>query len=196
MRSRSCYATAASSGRLWVPLLFCVACLGQDGKQDDGRAAARDRTHAADVGTDEHKADEKRDEKKADEKIPPEHGPDAADGGEETGDADTGSAEETGGPELADDGCELGEMVFEGRCTSKERVSKLLDGRKAEALERVQLASKPKQAVDSAYDLIEQQTYQMDKVEDDLDEIIEQLKREQEQAKHVPDDPDKKGGTL
>ena len=74
--------------------------------------------------------------------------------------------------------CPTGEMGFEGLCTHKDEVEKVLDKRKKIALDRVQSAKKPQQTADAAYDLLEQNTAQVDKMEDDLDEIIEQLKEE------------------
>lgn len=84
------------------------------------------------------------------------------------------------------DGCYLGSMRFEGKCLDKRKVSKILDERSLAAMAKVQKAHKPEQVADAAYDLIEQQIAQMDKTEDDLDEMIEQLqdeKREEAQAK-------------
>jgi hypothetical protein len=200
MRSRSYYAIAGSSF-----LLLTIACTTQTAKPDAKRA---DPVVQADA-----KADTKHDEKKAEDSkgwhgirpinmvgIPGDDGgelhgfPEAADdGGEGTG----------GHPEAADggevepprpkgkDGCREGHMRFDGKCMSKDRVSKILDKRADEAMAKVKEATKPKETAQASHDLIEQQIYQMDKAEDDLDEIIEQLQREQD-AKPEPDD--KKGG--
>jgi len=77
------------------------------------------------------------------------------------------------------DGCYAGQMQFEGRCCDKSEVDKILEQREREALVKVQTAKKPGQTADAAHELLEQQIAQMDKAEDDLDEIIEQLKEEQ-----------------
>lgn len=73
-------------------------------------------------------------------------------------------------------------MRFEGKCVFKDRVSKILDRREARVLSKVKKANKPQQVVEATYELIEQQTQQMGKVEDDLDEIIEQLEWERAES--------------
>jgi hypothetical protein len=85
--------------------------------------------------------------------------------------------------------CPTGEMDFEGKCVNKIKVDKVLDKRKKKALDRVKAAKKPKQTADASYDLLEQNTAQVDKMEDDLDEIIEQLQQEKKE-----EELDKKGG--
>lgn len=184
MRSRSYYAIAVSSF-----LLLTTSCFAQKAKQDDpGERPTVD--VPIDVRPDEKKADEKKADVKED--PPPDEtgdGPEdtsghpaAADGGDETGDdGETGAAVGTSPSHKGKDGCHPGQMRFDGKCLSKDRVAKILDRREEEALAKVKHANKPKQVADAAYELIEQQTQQVEKVEDDLDEIIEQLKQEKAQ---------------
>lgn len=75
--------------------------------------------------------------------------------------------------------CSKGEMVFEGECLHKDNVEELLEKREQEALRRVKMAEHPEQVADAAHDLLEKQILQVDKAEDDLDEILEDLKNEQ-----------------
>ena len=91
---------------------------------------------------------------------------------------DGGSGPEPGLSSKGKDGCRRGQMRFDGKCMSKDRVSKILDKRGAAAREKMKNAKKPQQTAEASYDMIKQQTQQMGKVEDDLDEIIEQLERE------------------
>lgn len=79
--------------------------------------------------------------------------------------------------------CPDGQMGFEGSCVDKTKVDRIIDTRKKKALDRVKAAKQGKQTADATYDLLEQQTAQVDKVEDDLDEIIEQLKEEKRAEK-------------
>jgi len=72
----------------------------------------------------------------------------------------------------------------------KEMVGKILDERDEEIKAKVHNATNPKQQADAAYEFIEQEIAQMDKTEDDLDELIEQLK-EQENAYELAAPPDK-----
>ena len=184
MRSRSYYAIAGSSLSL---LIF--SCLVS--KADDRKADAK-----ADAKADDRKEDAKEDVPGTDtgEELHgfPEAGDD--DGGDEAGASETGAPMPKSGAGTSlkgADGCRKGQMPFDGICLSKDRVSEILDQRGAEALAKVKNANQPQQTAEAAYDLIEQQTYQVDKVEDDLDEIIEQLK--QENAERDEKDKDGKG---
>lgn len=76
------------------------------------------------------------------------------------------------------DGCVVGELSFEGHCVDKERVSEIVEKRETQAIEKVKRAKRPEQKALAAHDFLEQQIVQADKVEDDLDEIIEQLEKE------------------
>lgn len=98
---------------------------------------------------------------------------------------DGGSQEMTGGDfpvsplsKKTKDGCAVGAMPFEGKCVNKGKIDRILERRERKALKRVQKAHKPQQMADAAGELIEQQIAQMGKAEDDLDEILEQLRAE------------------
>jgi hypothetical protein len=54
----------------------------------------------------------------------------------------------------------------------------LLEVREREALKRVQRVDDPANAARGARDLLEQKTVQVEKIEDDLDEILEELRRQ------------------
>ena len=189
MRSRSYYAIAVSSF-----LLLTISCVAQKAKHED----LGDRP-LADVSKADVKADVKA-EKGAEGYVNHAlwdfgpvmgHLPDEGETGSEhvgtsgfpaAGDGD-GDGEDDSGPEpgpssKGKDGCRRGQMRFDGKCMSKDRVSKILDKRGAAAREKVKNAKKPQQTAEASYDMIKQQTQQMGKVEDDLDEIIEQLERE------------------
>ena len=126
------------------------------------------------------KEDRKADEKKAD--VPSTTAGFGTAGGDDAG-GDSGEPEgETGHEPLststgAQDGCEDGE-IFEDHCMPKEKVSEILKERDREAVAKVQQATKPSDRIKAASELLEQQIYQVDKTEDDLDEIIEQLRQE------------------
>lgn len=177
MRSRSYYAIAASS-----LLLLLTACPAGDAKSDgDDRktasAKADDRV--------EHKADEAKDAAdsgtlEGDSGEPPPEGEDTGeheDDGEDEGDG----VPLTAGTSGRKHDCEPGSMPFEGKCTPKDRIAEIVEQREDDALMRVQTAKKPDQTAEAVHDLLEQQIYQVGKAEDDLDEIIEQLRREKEE---------------
>lgn|GEM_PF-5331708 len=176
MRSRRCFATAVSS-----LLLLAIACEGAEPR--DATVPAR----AAGGGEVEHK----------EPPPPPVPGAPPSEAPEQTGveddpppeNADPGSPPEDGvsktkRPERGRDGCRLGEMRFEGECWSKKYVKMLLKRREQEALEKVQKARDVADAAQGARDLLEQKTVQMDKVEDDLDEILDEFRRQQEEEKN------------
>lgn len=178
MRSRSYYAIAASSF-----LLLAISCMVQDAKVDEKKADVPT-VEAPPVGSE---AGDDGDTKKAislDDTGSPFHGLLPPAGGSEGGAiAELPDHVQQMVEEPPDRECPTGEMDFEGKCVNKERVDKILDKRKKAALDKVKTAKKPKQTADAAYDLLEQQTAQVDKVEDDLDEIIEQLKEEKRAEK-------------
>lgn len=198
MKSRSCYAIAASS------FLLLGACpSGEKGDSVDADPVVQT---TRDVKADEKKADEKKAESKEEA-----HGQQYSyssgggvgeDEGTDSGEPvveDTGeeAAEDTGADASAPptkDGCKRGHMKFEGKCLSKERVSKILETRDEAVKEKVQTAKDPKEQAEASYDLLEQQIAHMDKTEDDLDEILEQLRLEQleREAKKKEAEGDKK----
>ena len=181
MRSRSYYAIAGSSC-----LLLLLACSSHSAEKTDERV---DPTIVA--------VPEKQDEKKAEAR------PDEGRAGRDEGPVpsiDTGAhtgEEPDGDPELPTapsskprlDGCKKGEMRFDGKCLSKKRVEKILEKRDEEVKQKVQDAKNPQQQANAAHDLLQQQIVQMEKTEDDLDEITVQLK--EENAKKYGDPPDK-----
>jgi len=181
MTSKSYYTIAGSSF-----LLLMIGCPTLDSKRDEPLYDV--------VGADAKAADAK----KADS-LPEHHNTSTDDDAgvepepEPLDTGDTGDTGDVGAPVglKGTDGCHKGEMPFEGICLPKDHVGKILDKREAQVMEKVMGANTPKQAGQAAYDLIEHQAQQMDKVEDDLDEIIQQLEREQD-AKKKPDDG--KGG--
>jgi len=154
---------------------------------------------------------DKRDEKKGDEVKydlipgeddmgePPPEPPEPGDSGD-SGEGDSAGPEVGVGPKFgaghlsvrptSKDGCHKGSMRFEGKCMDKEHVGEILDGRDKGIKAKVHNATNPKQQADAAYEFLEQEIAQMDKTEDDLDELIEQLK-EQEIAKELDGLPDK-----
>ena len=149
--------------------LLLAAC---DSQGADGRPVSMDGKELP------SKEDRKSDEKKAED----------AGGGRDSG---APSESTSGFPAMADDGgyqepatdgahdgCEKGQMIFEGDCMAKDAVQEILDERGREAVIKVRKARKPKEQAQAAHELIEQQIYQMDKTGDDLDEIIEQLRQE------------------
>jgi len=93
-------------------------------------------------------------------------------------------------PTSKHDGCFVGELQFEGRCVDKKRVSEIVEKREAYAIEKVKKAKRPEQKALATHDLLEQQIVQADKVEDDLDEIIEQLEEEAVKAKKKEKKPE------
>lgn len=102
---------------------------------------------------------------------------------EEGGTGDEGSEGAPGEERrLSADGCADGEMQFEGACRSKEKVKKILDKRKREAMDSYRKAKRPEEAAQAAHDLLEQQVAQVEKTEDDLDEILEMLREEQKKG--------------
>lgn len=196
MRSKSYYATVVGSS-----FLLLIACTTQCAKPE----------HRADPAlVAAEKQDEKQDEKKADEKKAETKGVHGygsvittgpmEDGGDETGGESHGDtpAMGDGGPrsthKKTKDGCRPGAMRFEGKCLNKRKVQKILDKRDEEIKKKVQDATNAQQQADAAHDFLEQQIAQMDKTEDDLDEIIEQLK--EENAKKLDGPPDKNADKL
>jgi hypothetical protein len=150
-------------------------------------------------GDDSGEGSDKGEEKKADVKaVRPEwndsgepHGdfPAAADDGGDD-DGDEAKEDDTEGPATVPDGCALEEMKFEGKCTGKDEVQRILDRREREAMSKYQTAKRPQEAANAAHDLLEQQVAQVEKTEDDLDEILEILREEKKRKKGG----DKKGG--
>jgi hypothetical protein len=197
MRSKSYYAIAGSS-----ILLLTLGCLSNSAKKPDRRADPA-------VAAASAKADQKKDEKKAEDKADDggfgygdgeetgtanaEAGAVPPDASGETGEEPFGEPESLDGPPPSTkprhDGCKKGAMKFEGKCLNKDRVEKILEKRDEEVKQRVYDAKSPQQQADAAHDLLEQQIAQMDKTEDDLDEIIQQL--QEENAKKYGDPPDK-----
>jgi len=174
MRSRSYFAIVLSSF-----LLASVSCLSQAQKADSKSESKFDR--AKDEKKEEHQPqfESTSEDAKPVSGDDDTKGPDAVDTGTDDADdadddADNGGEE----PTYLRDGCSRGLMMFEGVCTSKDKVDQILDRRSREALEKLQTAKKPKQSAEAAGYLIEQNIAQMDKAEDDLEEIIEQLKEE------------------
>jgi len=163
MRLRSYYAIAGSSF-----LLLSISCLSQSPKPED--PPDRLVEAVADAKADK-KADAKTDEK-ADAKA------DEGDSGEGVGTDDGGGPPPDAAGTKLSDGCDREEMPFEGVCTPKDQVQKVLDIRKDVALEKYQKAERPQQAAQAGHELLEQQIAQGDKMEDDLDEIIEVLRDE------------------
>lgn len=174
MRSRSYYAVASSS-----LLLLSISCSPQNRKPKDA-APARVVERLDDVKS-EAKADEKKAEVVVDEASLP---PDADAGAEEQD--DTGATESEGASDIHADGCADAEMKFEGKCAAKNEVSKILDRREQEALDKYRTAKKPIQAAEAANEFLEQQVAKIDKTEDDLDEIIEMLREEDKKRKKGP----------
>lgn len=174
MRSKSYSAIVHSSF-----LLLSISCMSQghqaDNKTSPAPTASFDTTEDAKTGEDMPPEDNG-------EEIP--DAPEAADDG--GGEGAPEATEDSGGHDpltagahkRPKDGCATGEMRFEGVCTDKDRVKKIVDKREEKALQKVQQATKPEQAANAAHELLEQQIAQVDKAEDDLDEIIEQLKEE------------------
>lgn len=177
MRSRSYSAIVLSSF-----LLTTISCLSKAPSSDEESAVSAE---AKSVRLDSKKDDAKEE---AQEEIPEAADENATEGFEEGLEEglDTMGAEREGeeAPEFEEpkpkrDGCIKGAMRFEGRCLPKDKVDYILHNRKRKALKRVQQAQKPDDAALAAHDLLEQQIAQVDKAEDDLDEIIEELKEEQ-----------------
>lgn len=176
MRSRSYSAIVHSS-----LLLFSISCLSQSSNEDG--AALPDRFVDLDE-EDLQKSDEKHVEVQGSETGSREAEA-ASDGEEEESEGE--GVEGTGGEESisekANGGvsskkrCSLGSMVFEGKCHDKQKVKKIVEEREKKALAKVKKA-KPEETADAARELLEQQIVQIDKAEDDLDEIIEQLREE------------------
>jgi hypothetical protein len=73
-------------------------------------------------------------------------------------------------------------MLFEYRCQPKEKVDQIIEVRESKALEDAHQANLPSEKIDATREFIEQQVIQAEKAEDDLDEIIEQLKRKNAEA--------------
>ena len=198
MMSRRYYGTAGSS--FWpLLLLFWVACPSHGDKAGAPREIDPPVVHADQAKPDDRKAEAKQDDRKAEAKQDDTHGRGGETGEEPSGEKeppDLGGGEKAGdeagtppkGPRpKGKDGCVRGQMRFEGGCLSKERVSRLLKQREAAAMEKVRKAQTSTEAGEAAYDLIQHHTQQMGKVEDDLDEIIEQLEKENKER-------DKTGG--
>ena len=168
MRSRRYYSVAGSS-----LLLLTIGCPSQDAKRDARRAEPASQVGEL-VSGDAAQTGGVHDSTGVPEHPGTDMFPAAADGGDEAG---------VPGPSLkGKDGCRRNQMRFEGKCVFKDRVSKILDRREARVLSKVKKANKPQQVVEATYELIEQQTQQMGKVEDDLDEIIEQLEWERAES--------------
>lgn len=74
--------------------------------------------------------------------------------------------------------CPKGSMLFEGECTHKDKVGKIVDRRKKKAKAKIYSAA-PSASGEAANDLLQSAIVQMEKSEDNLDEMIEQLKEEQ-----------------
>lgn len=91
--------------------------------------------------------------------------------------------------------CPGGQMEFEGRCEAKEKVAQIVEEREKAALENVKKAKEAGDVAEAQNDLLEQQVAQMEKAEDDLDEIIELLEEEQERIELAenPHEPEQKG---
>lgn len=160
MRSRSYSAIVLSS-----LLLTAISCFAQ-------QAPASEDWEGRDSGY--HK-EEPKEEANGDLPEATEDGGGGEDSGfDEAGGLDGGAAL----PEGDQDVCLKGSMVFEGRCISKTEVERLLEHREQQALKRVQQAKMPHDVADAAHDLLEKQIAQVDKAEDDLDEIIAELKKE------------------
>lgn len=168
MKSRSYSAVASSS-----LLLLSISCLApKDDKHEDVTQVS-----VVDAGVDDGKADEKAEEAKADDGSEEPHEDEQSSHEAE----DSGAQDETGGETAPAprDGCGADEMHFEGECRPKEKIKKVLDEREREALEKYHKAAKPQQAAEAAHELLEQQVAQVEKAEDDLDEILEILREEQ-----------------
>lgn len=178
MKSRSYFVSAIGS------FLLLAAC--NPIPTDGGKVSKAD-----------EKADVKADEKKADVKVDIK----AGDSGDVLLGGDSGEVSTSGYPAMADDGgaseyetdgandgCGRGEMVFEGSCVSKQRVSEILEERETQAVAKVKTAKRPQEQAQAATELIEQQMYQIDKHADDFDEIIEQLKQEKLEKEAIDND--------
>ena len=180
MRSRSYYAIAGSSF-----LLLSISCMTQSKKPEDRPdRMVEGIADAVDAKADDKKADDKKAEDPGDDGGWEPHGhPEALDSGEAASSDEGGAAppDATGGLEPQIDGCALEAMQFEGKCTPKDKVEKILDRRERIALDKYQKAKKPQQAAEAAHDLLEQQVAQSGKMEDDLDEILEVLRKEKRQ---------------
>ena len=87
-------------------------------------------------------------------------------------------------PISGDDGCLEGQMPFEGQCTDKKEVERVLEVRAKRAKKKMKKARGVKEKAKAVNDMLEQQIQQVDKAEDDLDEIIDQLEREREEKKY------------
>jgi len=176
MRSRSYSAIVHSS-----LLLFSISCLSQSPKEDG--AALPDRFVVL-VEEDLQKNDEKHVEVQSFETGSSEAEA-VNDGEEEEGEGEgvegTGGedpvSEKAGGGVSSKKRCPFGSMVFEGKCHDKQKVKEIVEEREKNALVKVKKA-KPEETADAARELLEQQIVQIDKAEDDLDEIIEQLREE------------------
>jgi hypothetical protein len=74
--------------------------------------------------------------------------------------------------------CPEGQMFFEGVCTPKTEVVDLVEHREEEALLDLQEPAQEGGSAEAQHRLIEQQIVQVEKAEDDLDEIILELERD------------------
>jgi hypothetical protein len=172
MRSRSYYAIAGSSF-----LLLTISCMTQGTKVEEKKADVRPTGETVPVGSEAGDEGDVKKDIAFDDTGSPFHGMlPVGDTGEAVAQLPDHIQQMVDEP--PDMVCPTGEMDFEGKCVNKEEVDKVLHKRKKIALDKVKTAKRPKQTADASYDLLEQQTAQVDKVEDDLDEIIEQLKEE------------------
>jgi hypothetical protein len=190
MTSRSYFATAGSS--LLLLSFSSLSCMQKSPSGFD-EVPAR-----AAFGEDKAR-DEDKDSSSDSGALPDFPDPDLLDGGEAVdGDDDGGSAapegdDDDGGEEakatVHADGCGDGEMQFEGKCTSKAVVKKILDKRDKAAVEEVFKAPKGAPKARAYGALLEHQVAQVEKTEDDLDEILEILreeKKKKDSAKEAP----------
>lgn len=90
------------------------------------------------------------------------------------------------GPPALPHACLKGEMLYKGRCESKARVSEIVREREQEALENARNATDPVASVDATHEFLEQQVTQAAQAEDDLDEILETLRREKARKASPP----------
>ena len=166
MRSRS-YSVAVGSSLLLLPLLACPAFPERNREEAPRFPAVGEGTKDAgtpDVGDWQEKVD------RSSGKAPPTEG---------AAHVSRNLASEGKKAPLDPKECPQGEMLFEGACTPKDEVSKILAMRERQALEKYRKAKEPKEAAKAAQELLEQQVVQVGKTEDDLDEIIGMLQEEQ-----------------
>lgn len=166
MTSKSCSAALRSVYAAWF---FCLSCLSS--QQD----SLGHREHALPETKSDHDdgGDGGGEGVVVEEPLPPE--------------GDSGVEDTYGNPQALRHSapvpsCPTGQMLFEYRCQPKEKVDQIIEVRESKALEDAHQANLPSEKIDATREFIEQQVIQAEKAEDDLDEIIEQLKRKNAEA--------------